>query len=87
MDRPFADRFVSRYTIGADMKVGDLVRPKTRDTHRGAIDRDERRIGLVTKVNTGYDGEQIEVLWNKPTWFNPKTGYSSEYIDTLEVIR
>ena len=41
----------------------------------------------MVKVNTGYDGEQIKVLWNKATWFDPADGYSAEYVDTLEVIR
>ena len=63
------------------------MRPKVRDTQRDAVDRDERKIGLVVKVNTGYDGEQIKVLWNKATWVDPQDGYAAEYIDTVEVIQ
>ncbi len=82
MDRTVVSCFPDSRTVGVDMKVGDLVRPKVRRDRQ-----DQRKIGLVTKINNGYDGEQVKVMWNQPTWFDPKDGYSAEYASELEVVR
>ena len=70
------------------MKKGDLVRPRVYPTSRDEVTRCDRRrkVGLVVEVYTGWDGQQIKVLWNEPVWYDPTDGYSSEYANELEVI-
>ena len=63
------------------MKVGDLV---IRKNDRWLLLNPP--VGLVYEIGTGYDGEQVKVLWPDPMWFNPKDGTSAEYAETLEVI-
>lgn len=62
------------------MRPGDLVRPDY------PARSPERRVGLVVLVGTGYDGKQVKVLWNRPTWYDPDDGLSVEYPEELEVI-
>lgn len=70
------------------MNIGDLVKAKNPQTLRDPIARQliDRQIGIVVQTGTGWDGQQVKVFWNEPTWFDVDTGLASEYPDRLEVI-
>ena len=69
----------------AGMKIGDLVRPKARNLQRDPIRYDNRKVGIIVEVNSGWDGNQVRVLWNIPTWYDTQ-GLSAEHASELEVI-
>ena len=44
-----------------------------------------RRVGIVIRINTGWDCKQVLVKWDVPLWYD-MDGLASEYPDGLAVI-
>ena len=61
------------------VKVGDVVRPRTEDKWG-------RNIGIVMQLHTGVFEDQIKVYWDIPTWYDPEDGLSVENPEELEII-
>ena len=62
------------------MKIGDLVSPAKSNFLAGG-----RRVGIVIRINTGWDCKQVLVKWDVPLWYDME-GLASEYPDGLVVI-
>jgi len=63
------------------ISVGDVVRRKTHPR-----ENDPNGLGVVMELNSGVFEDQIKVLWNTPTWYDPADGLSAEYREEIEVV-